>query len=264
VNGTATDFVLDNGMLTRELKSGTSIATYLIGARGPEYKRNDSTGTISWYVYDGLGSVLEEVDQNGNVNAYRKYDVYASVRSGQPGMSRQRFVGSLGHQFDDETGLIYMRARYVDPVLGRFVSEDPGGSGNNWFTYCSDNPVNFVDKDGKVAGPAAALIIGLTTAIAAAIRFILGYLGTADLIHDIVDPGWTANITAMLIDTFGSGVAGAAMAWVAQQLATKNPVSEASLTVVCSAVSMAAFIVSSCVGSLDADVEYWTSSYASN
>lgn len=41
----------------------------------------------------------------------------------------------------------------MDPVLGRFASEDPAGDGGNWFAYCGDNPVNMVDKDGKTGGP---------------------------------------------------------------------------------------------------------------
>jgi len=47
------------------------------------------------------------------------------------------------------TGLIYMKARYYDPALGRFASEDPGRSGGNWFAYCNDDPINFVDRTGK-------------------------------------------------------------------------------------------------------------------
>jgi hypothetical protein len=42
-----------------------------------------------------------------------------------------------------------MRARYYDPGTGRFVSEDPGCNGNNWYIYAGDNPVNMADQDGK-------------------------------------------------------------------------------------------------------------------
>ena len=53
---------------------------------------------------------------------------------------------------EDETGLIYMRARHMDPALGRFISEDPAGNGINWYVYCEDNPVGVLDRDGRVAG----------------------------------------------------------------------------------------------------------------
>ena len=53
--------------------------------------------------------------------------MYGAVRtSSGTATSKHKFVGSLGHPSDDETGLVYMRARYYDPVVGRFASEDPG------------------------------------------------------------------------------------------------------------------------------------------
>jgi RHS repeat-associated protein len=55
----------------------------------------------------------------------------------------------LGHPSEAEIGLIYMRARYYDPVAGRFISEDPAQHGTNWLTYASGNPTNKVDANGK-------------------------------------------------------------------------------------------------------------------
>ena len=159
VNGVTTDSVLDNGMLVRERSGGVNKATYFVGARGPEYRRDDSTGAVRWYLYDGLGSSLGEVDPSGNVTSSRKFDVYGAVRGGSNpgGTSKQKFVGALGHTSEDETGLIYMRARYYDPATGRFVSEDPIGHGLNWFVYCSNNPINRVDKDGEVDGACVSI-----------------------------------------------------------------------------------------------------------
>ncbi|HEV2471029.1 MAG TPA: RHS repeat-associated core domain-containing protein [Chthonomonadales bacterium] len=151
VNGVTTDFALDSSMFVRELRSGSSIATYLTGASGPCYRRDDVAGTVRWYLYDGLGSVLDEVDPNGNITANRRYDVYGSVRSSTgTSTSKHKFVGALGHPSDDETGLIYMQARYLDPAAGEFLSEDPGRSGPDPHLYCSDNPVNGLDPDGRV------------------------------------------------------------------------------------------------------------------
>jgi len=44
-----------------------------------------------------------------------------------------------------------MRARYYDPNAGRFISQDPGNNGNNWYIYVDDNPTNLIDKTGKDA-----------------------------------------------------------------------------------------------------------------
>ena len=59
-----------------------------------------------------------------------------------------------------------MRARYYDPSVGRFASEDPDAQGNNWFAYCGNNPINEADQSGKSAGlilVAVALFMYITT-----------------------------------------------------------------------------------------------------
>ena len=107
-------------------------ATYLIGARGPEYRRDDVAGSVRWCLYDGLGSVMGEVAPDGTRTRSQSFDVYGAVRrSSGTATTKHKFVGALGHPSDDETGLIYMRARYYDPACGRFVSEDPKRSGAN-------------------------------------------------------------------------------------------------------------------------------------
>ncbi len=92
--------------------------------------------------------MLGEVDPNGTITASRKYDVYGAIRSGDSGTSAHKFVGALGHPSEDNTGLIYMQARYMDPVTGRFVSEDPAAHGVNWYVYASNAPTSKADKTG--------------------------------------------------------------------------------------------------------------------
>ncbi len=50
-----------------------------------------------------------------------------------------------------ESGLIYMRARYYEPGTGRFISQDPGRDGWNWFGYAANSPVTKHDVTGKEA-----------------------------------------------------------------------------------------------------------------
>ena len=160
LGGVTTSFLLDRQNVVQETQNGSPVATYLVGPRGMEY-RQDASGQRRWYIYDGLGSVIAEVDQDGKVNPdqqgnetpLRKYDVYGAIRNSQevaPGTSNHKFVGSLGHTTEAPTGgLIYMRARYYDPAIGRFISEDPGRNGVNWYAYCDDNPVNRTDPAGR-------------------------------------------------------------------------------------------------------------------
>ena len=46
------------------------------------------------------------------------------------------------------SGLIYLRNRYYDPSIGWFISEDPARDGLNWYVYCGNNPVIYIDPNG--------------------------------------------------------------------------------------------------------------------
>jgi RHS repeat-associated protein len=173
---TTTNFVIDGSMDVQEVNPNATggpavVQTYLTGPRGPECRIDTTSGSpnYSFYLYDGLGSVVGEVNSAGNFISHRTYDVFGAPRSySDAGGGKHKFVGNAGHQTDPETGLIYMRARYMDPAIGRFISEDPGRHGANWFVYCNDNPINMVDSNGKDAtfslATALAIIFSLCIA----------------------------------------------------------------------------------------------------
>lgn len=76
------------------------------------------------------------------------FDAWGNVRSGS-GVNAGRYCANLGHKQDDESGLTYMRARYYEGASGRFVSEDQGRQGHNWFVYCGNNPISRCDYTGR-------------------------------------------------------------------------------------------------------------------
>ena len=81
----------------------------------------------------------------------RSFDAWGGIRGGpQSGSPKGRYCANLGHVQDDESGLIYMRARYYEPGTGRFISEDPGENGGNWYVYCKSTPLSGSDESGKV------------------------------------------------------------------------------------------------------------------
>ena len=53
-----------------------------------------------------------------------------------------------GEFYDNESGMIYLRGRYYDPETRRFITEDPAKDDWNWYTYCGNNPVMFIDPTG--------------------------------------------------------------------------------------------------------------------
>ncbi|MCU0315062.1 MAG: RHS repeat-associated core domain-containing protein [Fimbriimonadaceae bacterium] len=108
-----------------------------------------------------------------SIGNQRSYDVWGGVRSGSAtGGPKQRYCANLGHVQDDESRLIYMRARFYEPGSGRFISEDPIGDGGNWYAYVGNIPTIPNDPDGKAAqavwmGFLAALTQGLAFFVAA-------------------------------------------------------------------------------------------------
>jgi RHS repeat-associated protein len=193
-----TDFILDGQSVVREKKDGVYKATYLTGPRGIEYRKDDANGEVRWYLYDGLGSVIGEVDNTGTITSTHQTDVYGNtLLSSGTSTTDHKFIGKLGHRTESGTnGLIYMGARYYDPTLGRFISEDPAKDGNNWYTYCNNNPVNLVDSDGKIAGPAAAVWLATSTMFFTSLGTVIGYV-MASYVIQMNNPAFEPNFKAM-------------------------------------------------------------------
>lgn len=69
----------------------------------------------------------------------------------KPSVSFRNNYTYTGREWDKETGLHYYRARYYDPMDGRFVSKDSisfAGGDVNLYGYVQNNPVNWIDPDG--------------------------------------------------------------------------------------------------------------------
>ncbi len=136
------------------------VTRYGLGARGIDRieKTIDAYGSspvtnVSYPIYDGHGNMVRTLSRSGtgySLTAERIFGAWGEVRnSGGPLESKGRYCANLGHVQDDESGLIYMRARYYESSTGRFVSEDDRMQGLNWLSYCRNNPVNRVDESGK-------------------------------------------------------------------------------------------------------------------
>lgn len=136
---------------------------------------------IAYPLVDGLGSVVAVSDDEGNVTSSRAYSAFGSATPPSTGTRLFDYVGLQR----DSSGLIYSRARYYDPEIGRFISEDPVPAANR-YTYANASPVNFVDPFGEMAIPAFSAIIDRSARIAAVT------LGVALVGSDIVGNGFDA------------------------------------------------------------------------
>jgi RHS repeat-associated protein len=103
---------------------------------------------LRWLLYDGHGNLVRLMAPDYTLSGFQWRGVWGEVQ-GSLGAGRG-YCANLGHP-EDETGLVYMRARYYEPATGRFISEDPSRDGVNWYLYADGNPVNKVDYEGKDA-----------------------------------------------------------------------------------------------------------------
>ncbi|MER9934333.1 RHS repeat-associated core domain-containing protein [Mesorhizobium sp. M0088] len=123
------------------------------------------TGTTKAFLHrDHLASVRMVTDALGAIAEATNYATYGERLN--TGFQTQK--GYIGERFDPETGLLYLNARYMDPVLGRFISPDDWdptlpGVGTNRYAYAQNDPVNKSDPNGHLVGVddgIAATIVG--------------------------------------------------------------------------------------------------------
>ncbi|MDP2940513.1 MAG: RHS repeat-associated core domain-containing protein [Candidatus Omnitrophota bacterium] len=150
VNGEVTYFIYDGDQIIEERDaSGILKATYTYGTGIDEVLTMYRNAGTYYYHYDGLGSVTDITNQQGEVVESYRYDVY-----GLPNQTSQignRFYFT-GRELDEESGLYYFRERYYSSIIGRFLQRDPLGTlpDINVYRYVLNNPVNYIDPYGLV------------------------------------------------------------------------------------------------------------------
>lgn len=98
---------------------------------------------------DMLGTPVMETDESGNVISRSVYEPFGKRLGGE-----KVGIGYTGHLQDTDLGLTYMQARYYDPLIGRFYSNDPVGfTGEvdtfNRYSYVANNPYKYTDPTGE-------------------------------------------------------------------------------------------------------------------
>ena len=168
----------------------TSISRAVIDVRGvAAVSRTTNSGTIVTYpLYDAHGNgvaLLSKAGSTWSITDERTYDAWGGIRTGGTSVNKGRYCAELGHKQDDESGLIYMRARYYESASGRFVSQDHWLKGWNFYVYCSNCPISRQDFSGcadgdggffDFPGAIAGFIVGYVAALIANGEFSAGDL----------------------------------------------------------------------------------------
>ena len=135
-------------------KTGTVWNYYVYGSGNSLVGKVGSDNVARYYHHDGTGHVRAITDSTGTVVERYDYDAFGALRNTPTGVANDRRF--TGEQYDAETAYTFLRARYYDPALGRFISKDPlGGSKKNpqtlnQYVYTTNNPVHKVDPSGKI------------------------------------------------------------------------------------------------------------------
>lgn len=204
VSAGSTKFIYDdNGHL---LSDGTN--TYVYGASGLVGYYNKS-GKFVTYLFNQRGDVVKETDESGSVTNSFDYNDYGKLTSSD------KIAGSVfgyGGQYGavtDKNGLVFLRTRYYNPEIMRFMNRDTvRGSivdtkSLNRFAYVEGNPLTYVDPNGQAATWLKNNWVGLLQGtVLTGISYFFPPVGFALSILSIGQDLSTGNYAGVLLDSF--------------------------------------------------------------
>ena len=155
VNGEKTIYVWDGDQMVMELSKGGAVQKRYIRGNDLVYADKGENTEKTYYVTDMHGNVVQLLDESGNVTKTYEYDSFGNeVKPEKKDENPYRYCGEY---YDKETEEVYLRARYYESSVGRFITRDTytGESDEplslHLYTYCANDGVNMVDPSGHDA-----------------------------------------------------------------------------------------------------------------
>jgi RHS repeat-associated protein len=142
-------FAYDGDNLTEETNSsGAVVARYTQTNEVDEPLAMLRSGATSYYEADGLGTITSVSGSAGSLAQTYGYDSFGKQTSSSGSLTNP--LQYTARELDPETNMYFYRARYYDPVAGRFVSEDPVGfsGGFDFYSYAFNRPLQLTDPMG--------------------------------------------------------------------------------------------------------------------
>jgi RHS repeat-associated protein len=167
LNPVTTRFIYDGDNEIEELVNGSLSFTNLCGEMIDDViaRKNHSTGVWHYFHKDALWNVTALTDALGAVAERYEYSPFGIAKILDANFQEIQVGGQsvkssqlenpylfLSRRWEEDTGLYFFRARYYDPVRGRFVQRDPENDAlnhGNLYTYASHNPLVYTDPWGK-------------------------------------------------------------------------------------------------------------------
>ena len=165
--GTETSYVYERGKLIREIRGSEKI-DYLYGEDGIIGIKIGSEKYL--YRKNVFGDVTEIYDEAGTLVGKYNYNAFGEceIETDEGGIAEKNAIRYRGYYYDEETGFYYLKTRYYDPEIGRFITIDDTSyldpdaiNGLNLYAYCGNNPVMNIDPEGNFFFTFLLLSIGI-------------------------------------------------------------------------------------------------------
>ena len=139
-NGKVSTFLFKDGESLVECDGDNTLARRHMQGAGLSHVQTMDDGAYHAYHHDEQGSTAYVTGNRGAVENCYVYDAFGNVLEKKEDI-RSRILYT-GQQYDQEANQYYLRARYYNPLVGRFTQEDTyRGDGLNLYAYCGNNPV---------------------------------------------------------------------------------------------------------------------------